>query len=1208
MRRLGAFTALCILMGSVQVASAQSLIPLKKECGFWETEAFWWPYDGYYSTGYTNHGILTMVDKVHRYTKAGWYDEDWNFYIRAVDDVSCPDGETRFGRDCKTERERFVDIFWDAGSETWKKRRTWEMIFYGVHKSKYLAQARKTFKVTLNQLKKNVGNKLVKSGIIEKSVDVDVKYPLNWSEAKAFGKLMWLAAMRQPNRWKVMTKKGQKQWRPVQVEGEVQISTRDPDDEAANKSNKAMMDASHLSNCHKAGNGLCGQLALFYGTASGDTNHDDGKPEMHPVRAIVTATNLKPKKTTKPITYTVRTFSDYGKAGDGGSGDIAGRICEWWAINDANNGKYQPYVQITPKTFVFPERAIGKGVANKKFCHVKRVVKNNVIALKTGTQEKPNGLRSFPNNSTDTNCDFFVADAFYRKGKGTQFGGYGTAEVTVGYQPKGVIKGTVQSGTPVSMGLIRKGQWLNKKKKIRAKQTAHYYRINASAKLRAKIGSGKKAKLKATSAQEIRWSAKGNAKTSKIQWTAKTTKGFTPKPYTLYKASGPKVDGYWGSWGNWGKCPKGSYAYAFRQKVEKKKGSGDDTALNSIQLKCRTAQGKYTGVIKSRQGWWGSWSSWRSCPKGHFLTSYKMRVEKKQKSKDDTAANDVRFRCSNGQQLIANKRGPWGTWRPGQTCGKKGYINSFVTRVETKQKSKDDTALNGLSVGCASKVVGKKTVAIQLTTLYVPVAPLKSLPLNKFQLSYKFKHADAGWVDSDTQHIRIRFPAVSATPNEYSMVRNPRTNEYLIPLRYRVKMNAYSSLVGSPTYEWYVQDESRKYKRVASGTKATITLDSWNTNKSALKLVGKDGYESNWARIGTNVPPVFFTRDVKKASNGKASSLTSALGKSLSNAICIESKTVTFWSKTEVVGTLNLPTNFYEAPPLTDIKYEWKAVEKMKGSAPWETVPNAQYTTDGAKLVLTALNPTVKDWGKLYFFRAYITATEKYGRQRGAWIYFKNYDDSGATKSAARCISTVQLSKIPTWNWGKIDPVWTAYRGARDASNPLRNPGLLDQLRLFQVGGAEKGQFAKATPFMLGPKLIGPRGNKAIGELKRMKNLQKKGMRGKKKGLLPVMKPKVANAKLMPARALKKGARGRMRMRKAAGVAGRKFVRVGANRAPQTVKVSKSGKVNVVAVNKALGTGRLRISARRAKRKSGKGYRSFRDFRRVQEMLPVLRK
>ncbi|XP_063056400.1 vitelline membrane outer layer protein 1-like [Engraulis encrasicolus] len=123
--------------------------------------------------------------------------------------------------------------------------------------------------------------------------------------------------------------------------------------------------------------------------------------------------------------------------------------------------------------------------------------------------------------------------------------------------------------------------------------------------------------------------------------------------------------GRWGSWGNMVSCPHGYQAFGFRLKVEHKQGRGDDTALNSIQLHCRLVSNYHDRItIESSGGAWGSWTAYQSCGHSGYLSSFKLRVESPQGRGDDTAANNIMFRCSDDSVLTGNGMswGSWGEW------------------------------------------------------------------------------------------------------------------------------------------------------------------------------------------------------------------------------------------------------------------------------------------------------------------------------------------------------------------------------------------------------------------------------------------------------------------------------------------------------------------------------------------------------------------
>ncbi|ELK24089.1 Vitelline membrane outer layer protein 1 like protein [Myotis davidii] len=154
-----------------------------------------------------------------------------------------------------------------------------------------------------------------------------------------------------------------------------------------------------------------------------------------------------------------------------------------------------------------------------------------------------------------------------------------------------------------------------------------------------------------------------------------------------------------GPWGDWAwpeMCPDGFFTIGFSIKVEPPQGiPGDDTAMNGIRLHCSRGH-----KVESESGRWGAWSEPLWCPHGSFLVAFSLRVEAPKTLEDNTGANNVRFRCSDGKELEGPGLawGDFGSWS--EPCPK--GICGLQTKVQRPRGLPDDTAMNDVRFFCCS--------------------------------------------------------------------------------------------------------------------------------------------------------------------------------------------------------------------------------------------------------------------------------------------------------------------------------------------------------------------------------------------------------------------------------------------------------------------------------------------------------------------------
>jgi hypothetical protein len=164
--------------------------------------------------------------------------------------------------------------------------------------------------------------------------------------------------------------------------------------------------------------------------------------------------------------------------------------------------------------------------------------------------------------------------------------------------------------------------------------------------------------------------------------------------------------GHWGSWRHAPACPAGTWAKGFSLRRETYQGpeiiNNDDSALNSVKLICSNDD-----EIDPKGGPWGKWATAKLCSAGKFLTAANLKVEPPQATKDDSAANDVVFECSDKKNLSippTDTAGTWGKEGGMVACPVGTAVCGLSVRVEDPQGdgNNDDTAMNGLALHCCT--------------------------------------------------------------------------------------------------------------------------------------------------------------------------------------------------------------------------------------------------------------------------------------------------------------------------------------------------------------------------------------------------------------------------------------------------------------------------------------------------------------------------
>ena len=158
------------------------------------------------------------------------------------------------------------------------------------------------------------------------------------------------------------------------------------------------------------------------------------------------------------------------------------------------------------------------------------------------------------------------------------------------------------------------------------------------------------------------------------------------------------TEGHWGDWGTPSYCPGGGEnpIVGVRQKVEHG-GVSDKSGMNAVQFVCRDG----TQLVSS-EGRWGSWGQWVHCSGSGHMVGLRNKIERKMGGSDDTAVNDIEIYCSGPSRHIPPGGGAYGDWTAFKYCPGGWPARGFFTKVEADQGGGDDSALNGIGIFCES--------------------------------------------------------------------------------------------------------------------------------------------------------------------------------------------------------------------------------------------------------------------------------------------------------------------------------------------------------------------------------------------------------------------------------------------------------------------------------------------------------------------------
>ena len=162
-----------------------------------------------------------------------------------------------------------------------------------------------------------------------------------------------------------------------------------------------------------------------------------------------------------------------------------------------------------------------------------------------------------------------------------------------------------------------------------------------------------------------------------------------------------------GKWHGFCDVPALYYIKGVRIRIEGNRGSGDDTALNGLQLMCAqwgdwapSPEKLYRASV--HDGFWGDWQSDRLLPDGCYLIGMKLRIEAPQGDGDDTGLNGIeliyRHQQGAGVAKMVAENGYWGDWGEEHSAPGGYYVSGVAAKMEDRVSGGDDTAMDGIKL------------------------------------------------------------------------------------------------------------------------------------------------------------------------------------------------------------------------------------------------------------------------------------------------------------------------------------------------------------------------------------------------------------------------------------------------------------------------------------------------------------------------------